>query len=138
MAQTQIAKSHEGAPQNYPTGDTMEAIFDIDGLTVAWLDDDLVRDLDGYAVAFIRGSAVYDYNGTQFGFFVNGYFQDREGGAVAVIRSAHGKPLLPEIKQSPIQPDPHDPPLHPVPDAPSTPPTPTLFWSDMDWDDFTD
>jgi hypothetical protein len=116
----------------------MEGIFDIDGLTVAWLDDDLVRDLDGYAVAFIRSSAVYDYNGVQFGFFDNGFFRDDDGNAVAFIRAAHGKPLLPEIKLLPIQPDPHEPPLHPVPDAPAILPESTPFWSDLDWDLFTD
>jgi hypothetical protein len=116
----------------------MEGIFDIDGRTVAWLHDDLVRDLDGYAVAFIRGSAIYNYNGVQLGFFVNGYFQDEEGNTVAAIRGAHGKPLVPEIKPSPIQPDLHEPPLDPVPDVPATPPISTTFWSDLEWDDFVD
>jgi hypothetical protein len=116
----------------------MEGIFDIDGRTVAWLHDDLVRDLDGYAVAFIRGSAVYSYSSVQLGFFINGYFQDEEGNAVALIRGAHGKPLLPVIQPSPIQPDLHEPPLHPVPDVPAIPPISTTFWSDLDWDDFVD
>jgi hypothetical protein len=116
----------------------MEGIFDIDGRTVAWLQEDIVRDLDGYAVAFIRGSAVYSYSSVQLGFFVDGYFRDEEGNAVALICSAHGKPLLPVFKPSPIQPDLHEPPLHPGPDVPATPPTPTTFWSDLEWDDFVD
>jgi len=89
-------------------------------------------------VAFIRGSAIYNYNGVQLGFFVNGYFQDEEGNTVAAIRGAHGKPLVPEIKPSPIQPDLHEPPLDPVPDVPATPPISTTFWSDLEWDDFVD
>jgi hypothetical protein len=116
----------------------MDGIFDIDGRTVAWLQEDIVRDLDGYAVAFIRGSAVYSYSGVQLGFFVNGYFQDEEGNAVAVTRSAQGRPLVPEIKPSPMQPDLHEPPIYPVLDVPATPPVSTTFWSDLEWDDFVD
>jgi hypothetical protein len=116
----------------------MEGIFDIDGRTVAWLHDDLIRDLDGYAVAFIRGSAVYNYNGVQFGFFIDGYFREEEGNTVAVIPTANGKPLPPVFRPSPIQPDLHQPPLHPIPDAPAIPPISTTFWSDLEWDDFID
>ena len=116
----------------------MEGIFDIDGRTVAWLDDGLVRDLDGYAVAFIRGSALYNYNGVQLGFFIDGYFREDEGNAVALIADAHGKPLLPVFRPSPMQPDLHEPPPSPVPEALAIPPISTTFWSDLEWDDFVD
>lgn len=38
----------------------MEAIFDQEGTTVAWLSDNgVVHDLEGNALAFVRADAVY-------------------------------------------------------------------------------
>jgi hypothetical protein len=116
----------------------MEAVFDLDGITVAWLNGESIHDIDGTPVALIRGTAAYNYHAEQFGFFISGFFFDGDGNAVGFIRDAQGGPFKPPVQPSPLQPDLEAPPATPVLPIPEIPPVPTLFWSEFNWDEFVD
>lgn len=116
----------------------MEAVFNLDGRTVAWLNEETVYDIDGTPVALLRGNAAYNYYGEQFGFFIHGFFFDGDGNAVGFIRDAQGGPFKPPVQPSPPQPVLETPPASPVLPMAETPPVPTLFWSEFDWDEFVE
>lgn len=114
----------------------MEAIFDSDGITTAWLHNNVIYDLEGDAVAFIQNNAVYDYDGRQRGWFNDGYFREDAGHAVGFVLGARNGPLPPLPESPPIAPIPAIASIPPIPNIPAIPPIPSPHWSDLDWDDF--
>ena len=116
----------------------MEGIFDLDGRTVGWLNEEAIYDVDGTPVALLRGTAAYNFLGEQFGFFVSGFFFDGDGNAVGFTRDAQGGPFKPQVQVSPQQPVFDALPVTPTLANPEIPPVPTLFWSEFNWDEFVE
>jgi hypothetical protein len=115
----------------------MQPIFDSEGLTVAWLNDNnVIHDLDGDAIAFVRGNIVHDCGGAQLGWLVNGYFRDGDGDALAFMQGCVGGPLPPPPELAPLPPLPVLPPLPPLPALAGLQPLFSLDWSGLTWDQF--
>jgi 4-fold beta flower protein len=122
----------------------MEPIFDRSGGTVAWLDNDVIRDRAGRAVAFIprhtssQQAAVYSYAPEHLGYLGDGFFRDIKGDAVAFLAShAHG-PITPIPGLPPLPPLPAIAALPPFAPLPPIAPLPTYNWSRLCWADFVE
>jgi hypothetical protein len=111
----------------------MEPIFDKNGKTVGWLQQDKIYDTNGNPISFVRNRAVYTYSGRYLGTCVNGFFRDKNGDAVAFIRSAEGGPLKPIPEIPPIPPIPSLAPIPPITPVPPIPPISSLNWSRLSW-----
>jgi hypothetical protein len=114
----------------------MDPVFDRNGKTVGWLYNDVVYDMR-HPRAFILDTSVYSYDHSIYlGFFENGFFRHRSGGAVAFVEGARGnpRPPTPEILR-------HDPP-DPQPSPRKSPkfrglqPGSSPDWSGMTWEQF--
>jgi hypothetical protein len=114
----------------------MEPIFDRNGKTVGWLQDDVVYDLNGANLAFVFRGALFSYDGRHLGSFSNKFFLDREGKAVAFIRGASGPaiPPLPSALPVPPKTDPKPMPSNTATSkVPTMPPVHSLTWSNKPW-----
>ena len=114
----------------------MTPIFDPSAEVVGWLEAGIVHDLGGYAIAFLQGENLYNYDGAYLGRFHQGYFRDAEGHAVAFTYGASAGPLLPLTPVPPLPPLLQLAPLRPIPELPPLPALSTLYWSDLDWEEF--
>lgn len=114
----------------------MEPIFDSNGKTIGWLEDDVIYDRRNYCRAFLSDGAIFKYNGYYIGRLNNGFFRDKSGNAVAFIEGAHSGPLTPITEIPPIPPIPAIPPIPPIPHIPPIPPIDSLGWSIINWEEF--
>ncbi len=114
----------------------MEPIFDRNGKTVGWLQEDVVYDLDGANLAFIFREALFSFDGRHLGSFSHKFFLDEEGKAVAFVRGASG-PMVPPLPSAiPVPPKTAAPPPLPSRTTSSVPPMPpvhSLTWSNKPW-----
>ncbi len=114
----------------------MEAIFDQKGSTVAWLKENEIFNLEGKNIGFLEEEAVFNLDAEYKGVFVDGFFRDPDGDAVAFIEGASNGPILPITDIKPIEPtlgitDIHPPtPIHPIS------PINGFDWSDLAWGAF--
>ena len=111
-------------------------IHDSAGLTVGWLDANTVRDRSGIHRAFVSNRSIFTYSGGYLGAFVDGFFRDKSGHAVAFIRGATGGPLLPLAALPPSPPLFPLAPLAPLPPLPPVPALPSLSWSVLDFEQY--
>jgi hypothetical protein len=114
----------------------MHAIFDRNGRTVGWLDDETIRDRQMRHRAFIEGDGVFSFGGSHRGSFADGYFRDKRGDAIAFVQSATGGPMTPIPEIPPIPAIPPIAPIPPLPPIPPIAPIGSFSWSRMSWDDF--
>ena len=117
----------------------MEPIFDRNGKTVGWLQEDVVYDLNGVHLAFIFRGAVFDYGGHHLGSFSHKFFRDEKGRAVAFVKGASGV-TVPHTASSPPTPSVSaslpQPPQMSSRKIPEIPPVQTLSWSGTAWERF--
>jgi hypothetical protein len=115
----------------------MEPIFDKNGQTVAWLNNEYIYSLSGRNVlAFLNNQSVFTYGSKYLGTFNNGFFRDKKGHAVTFLAEARNGPIPPIPRIPPIPPIPAIPPIPPVPPIPSIPPIDSFSWSTLTWDNF--
>jgi len=114
----------------------MEAIFNRNGIVVAWLQNGEIFNLHGNNIGFINFDSVRNLNSEYKGNFTNGFFRDRNGNAVAFINGANNGPLPPIPQIPPVPPIPNIPNIHPIPSIPPIPPLPSWNWSHLSWNEF--
>jgi hypothetical protein len=114
----------------------MEPIYNKDGLTVGWLNDDVVYNMAATPCAFIKNGNLFDYEGIYIGILDRGFFRDNNGYAVAFMRDASGGPLPPIPEISPVPPIPAVPPMPPIPQIPPIPSIPSFNWSNISWEKY--
>ena len=111
----------------------MKPIFDRTGATVAWLQDDTVRDRSGRPIGFVANEALYTASGRFLCHFMGGFFRDRRGAAIGFVQP-HGVGPLPLLtKLPPLPPLPVLAPLRPLFPLPPLAPLPARAWSSLDW-----
>lgn len=113
----------------------MEAIFDPRGNTVAWRSRETVFDLDGAPRAYLRAGVLYTFDGGFLAHYIDGFFRDSHGDAIAFHQDATGGPTPPLARRLAV------PPVPAYPRAPArlepAPPPPrmrTRRWSQTTWD----
>ncbi|MFJ6654688.1 4-fold beta flower protein [Micrococcus luteus] len=114
----------------------MEALFDRNGYTCAWMKDDTLFDLAGRVVAYIDQTQVFGRQGRHFGRLVEGNVRDHHGDVVAWTRKSHEGPLKPVAAIPPIPPLTEIVPIRPIFAIPPIPPINSLNWSRMTWPEF--
>lgn len=115
----------------------MEAIFNRHGYWVGWIHDGVVHGVEGGCRAFVRQASVYSYDGGYLGRFVQGFFRDTQGDAVAFVKGSKGGPFkpLPEMTaKPPVVGAP--PPVPPVLSTPQAQGAPSMKWAQISWDAF--
>lgn len=131
------ASSCRPNPKRGHHGGNVDAIFDQHCKHVGWLHQDFVYDRGMQPRAYVRGTGLFTAGGgDHLGYYMDGVFRDRQGGAVAFLRGSNPgeRPGLPPT------PAPVVPPTAPV--SPRTPPTPdepgkpSGDWSHVSWEDF--
>lgn len=105
----------------------MEAIFDRNGKTIGWLNDDVIYDRHNRYRAFVSDENIVSYGSQHLGTLDNGIFRDKNGNCVAFMDGASGGPPLPLHELPPLPP--------PAPLPPVTPPG-TLNWSHLNWEQY--
>jgi hypothetical protein len=114
----------------------MDALFNKNGKTIAWLEKDKIYNLKGKNLLVINKNNVYNINGKHKGKFEGGYIWDKKGNAIAFIMEAKGGPLLP-IPEIPPIPSIHEiPPIPSIAEIPPISPLKSLNWSKQNWDEF--
>lgn len=114
----------------------MEAIFDQHCKLAGWLHGDFVFDKGMQVRAYVRGTGLFTAGGgDHLGYFMDGVFRDRQGGAVAFLKGATPgeRPGLPPTP-GPVVP-PKAPPSPRTPPIPNDPMKPEGDWSHVSWDD---
>ena len=114
----------------------MEAIFDQHCKFVGWLHESFVYDRGMELRAYVRDQYVFTARGGEhLGFYTNGVFRDRRGGAVAFLKGA-SPGERPGLPPSPAPIVPPAPPVCPRnPPTPDEPLKPQGDWSHVSWDD---
>jgi hypothetical protein len=114
----------------------MQPIYDEFGDVAGWLHGERVLDRYGIDRAVIVQGYLVSYRGTHLGYFLDGYFRDPAGDAVAFVAGALGGPPLPVLRVPSGPPAigvaPPPPPLPAIPSAAR----PTRNWSRMGWGSF--
>ena len=114
----------------------MEPIYGRNGETVAWLDNDVIRDTYGHPSAFLRNDNIVSYGGEHLGRFGSGLVRDRYGAVVAFTIKASGGPTLPVPRVTPVPPVLAVERVRPVAPVAPVAPLATLIWSSLDWQAF--
>lgn len=111
----------------------MEPIFDREGITVAWRKRDELFDCAGRHCGYIRDRAVFALDGTHRGWFLDGFYRDRDGRCLGFEEGATGGPLLPPGRELAIAPQPE--PARPL--ERTITPAPLVMkprtWSEAGW-----
>jgi hypothetical protein len=111
----------------------MHAIYDRHGQAVGWLHGDVILDERGRPVAFVRDGAAFAYDGRHLGHYVQGFFRDITGSAVAWIPGATGAPpLAPRPSVAPTPPAVPEPPAKRTAPAAPHQTIPSTTWG-MSW-----
>jgi len=113
----------------------MNPIFDREGQVVAWRNDENIYHLDGSHAAVINKENVYGPGGQHLGIFLEGFFRDHSGDAVAFLSGAFGGPILPTPSTPAIPPTPSTPPIPPTPSIPPIPAMLSLDWG-ISWKEY--
>jgi hypothetical protein len=108
----------------------MNAVFNRNGRTIAWLNGTEIFDINGISIDFLNNQAVYNLQGNYKGTFTDVFFRDYTGNAVAYIQGASNGPVPPV---PPIQ---NIPPIHPIPEIQPVSPIPSFNWSNIDWNEY--
>jgi hypothetical protein len=111
----------------------VQPIFDKDGTTVAWLQDDTVRDSQGGTIGFVADEALYTLIGQFVCHVTGGFFRDRDGAAIAFVEPHGIGPLTPLTRLPPPPPAASLAPLRPLFPVPPLAPLPSLTWSRVGW-----
>jgi hypothetical protein len=115
----------------------MTPIYDRNGRTIAWMNNNYIYHLSGRQVlAFVNNNSVFTYGSRHIGRLSNGFFRDRFGHAIAFIQGATNGPMPPIPQIPPIPPIPAIPPIPPLPPIPPIPPINSLSWSNFTWENF--
>ncbi len=114
----------------------MQAIYNQQGRTVAWLSSKDLYDIKGYFIGYLKGNAVLNRSSEHCGTLKQSFFRGRDGYVVAFLDSAKKGPVLPAKKPSPPKPSKKSKPL--VKSSPTTPSAKPFKsrWSKLSWDDY--
>ena len=114
----------------------MQAIFNKQGHTVAWLSYKDVYDRKGKFIAYLKGNAVYNRSSEYCGTLKQSFFRDVSGYVVAFLNGAKNGPSLPSLKSLPSKlikkPRPSTKVAPPAP----APKSPKYGWSKLEWEVF--
>ena len=111
----------------------MQAIYNKQGTTVAWLSGKDLFSTKGYFIGFVINNTVYNNRSEYCGTLKQSFFRDYHGNVVAFMDGAKGGPALPSLKSSPAKPANKARPSTKAtrPALVSKPPKPS--WSKLDW-----
>lgn len=114
----------------------MQAIYNKNGQTVAWLGSTDLYDTSGVFIGFIKGYGVYNSQSKFCGSLKQSVFRDAEGIVVAFMQGAKNTPVLPALR-----PEPHEPSRNPKPVLKPVGSVPSIKsykkqWSKLDWHQF--
>lgn len=114
----------------------MQAIYNKQGQTVAWLSYRELYNTSGAYIGFINGHGVFNLKSKYCGSLKQSVFRDAGGLVVAIMKGAKKVSSLPTLKTSPHEPTKKPKPvLKPIGSVPS----PRSFkaqWSQLDWSQF--
>ena len=114
----------------------MQAIYNKQGRTCAWLSGKDIYDASGHFIGYLINNAVYNHKSMYCGTLKQSFFRDIGGHVVAFLSGAKNGPALPSLKPIPSRPI-----KKPRPSSKVTPPPPSpkplkFGWSKLDWEDF--
>jgi len=109
----------------------MTTLHNRTGKAVVYINDSgtLYR-FSGQPVAYLRGSSVYGFDGKHLGWFTNGWFRDRNGGASLFTSGSSGGPIPPIPRIPPIPSIPRIQPIPRIPEIEPIRPIDSLGWGD--------
>jgi hypothetical protein len=115
-----------------------DTFYNNKGIAMAYLDDDgeTIYLHNGTPVACLSGESIYGFNGKHFGWFVEGWVRDNEGGYVFFTNKADDGPVKPLARID----FPHEPkkkkPRHCTKEAIPSRLSQKTSWSPLSWEDF--
>lgn len=114
----------------------MQAIYNKQGQTVAWLSYRDLYDTSGAYIGFINGYGVYNIKSKFCGSLKQSVFRDANGLVVAFMKGAKKVSSLPALKTTPHEPTKKTKPvLKPIGSSPSLGSF-KAQWSRLDWSQF--
>ena len=114
----------------------VKPIFDQAGTVVAWLSCDSILDLDGRLVAFICASDVYACSGNLLGSYLDGFFCQPDGQAVAFTESSSNGPAIPLAAIPPFGPTVIAGAIPSIPSMRDAVALRVTAWSGASWSDY--